>query len=149
MRNDISGCRRNIVTIVLIGMLPQKLQSKIGQWQHAVKSFIVRQTYIRRSLFKLEFKGNKILLLCSKLYISVGGGENKLAHKGVQNRNNLQFEHYKKVLDESTQIGTVNKGIRVWNKTVTTYEQTKIGLTSIYIKRKVHSDGISTSPLSL
>ena len=101
-------------------------------------------------LFKLEFQGDKILSLCSKSYICVGGNKRKLAHKRVNARqNNLRFNHYENVLAASTQIAMTNKGIRVWDKTVATYEQTKIGLTCIYIKRKVQSDGFSTQPLCL
>ena len=102
------------------------------------------------SLFKLEFQGDKILSLCSKSYICVGSDKCKMAHKGVNARqNNLRFKHYENVLAASTQIATTNKGIRVWDKTVTTYKQTKVGLTCIYIKRKVQNDGVSTRPLCL
>ena len=73
-----------------------------------------------------------------------------MAHKGVNARqNDLRFKHYENVLAASTQIATTNKGIRVWDKTVTTYEQTKVGLTCIYIKRKVQNDGVSILPLCL
>ena len=101
-------------------------------------------------LFKLEFQGDKILSLCSKSYICVDAGYSKKAHKGVNGRqNDLRFKHYESVLASSTQITTTNRGIRVWDKTVTTYEQTKVGLTCIYIKRKVQDDGVSTTPLRL
>ena len=73
-----------------------------------------------------------------------------MAHKGVNARqNDLQFKHYENVIASSSQIATTNKGIRVWNKTVTTYEQTKVGLTCMYIKRQVQNDGVSTQPLCL
>ena len=86
-------------------------------------------------LFKLEFQGDKILSLCSKSYICVDEGQCKMAHKGVNGRqNDLQFKHYESVLAASTQITTTNRGIRVWAKTVTTYVQTKVGLTCNYIK---------------
>ena len=86
-------------------------------------------------LFKLEFQGDKILSLCSKSYICVDGEKRKMAHKGVNTRqNDLRFKHYENVLAASTQIATTNKGIRDWGKNVTTYEQTKIGLICIYIK---------------
>ena len=39
-------------------------------------------------LFKLEFQGDKILSLCSKSYICVDGEKRKMAHKGVNARQN-------------------------------------------------------------
>ena len=73
-----------------------------------------------------------------------------MAHKGVNGKQNaLLFKHYETVLNESTQMATTNRGIRVWDKTLTTYSQTKVGLTSIYVKRQVQSDGVSTTPLNI
>ena len=73
-----------------------------------------------------------------------------MAHKGVNaKQNDLRFKHYERVLTDSTQIATTNRGIRVWDKTVTTYAQTKVGLTCIYVKRQVQADSVSTTPLSL
>ena len=101
-------------------------------------------------MFKLEFQGDNILLLCSKSYICVGDNKCKLAQKGVNaSQNNLRFNHYENVLATSTQIATTNKGKGFWDKTVTMYEQTKVGLTCIYIKRKVQNDGFSTQHLCL
>ena len=111
-----------------------------------------RHKYDKRTpgLFKLEFQGDKILSLCSKSYICVDDDRTKMAHKAVNaKQNDLRFKHYERVLAASTQIATTNRGIRVWDKTVTTYQQTKVGLTSIYIKRQVQNDGISTRSLCL
>ena len=112
----------------------------------------IRNKFDKRTpgLFKLEFQGDKILSLCSKSYICTGEDSTKKAHKGVNTKQNaLLFKHYDSVLSTSTQLATTNKGIRVWNKTLTTYSQTKVGLTSIYIKRQVQSDGVLTTPLNL
>ena len=46
-------------------------------------------------------------------------------------------------------MATMNKGIWVCNKYVITYEQTKVGLTSIYIKRNLCRDDVSTILLDL
>ena len=68
--------------------------------------------------------------------------------RGVNaNQKKMRFNHYEKLFVMSIQIVTTDKGIRVWDKTVTTYEQMKIGLTSIYIKRKVQSDGFYNTKL--
>ena len=86
-------------------------------------------------LFKLEFQGEGIVSLRSKSYICVSLIGNKLAHKGVKAAQTpLCLANYLKVLQGATQIAATNKGIWVWNKAVTTYEQIKFGLTSIYIK---------------
>ena len=76
--------------------------------------------------------------------------ETKLAHKGVQaKQNHLRFDHFKNVLDECKQLKATNLGIRVWDRKLVTYSQVKVGLTPIYIKRKVCDDGYSTIPLEL
>jgi hypothetical protein len=111
-----------------------------------------RRNFDKRTpgLFKLEFQGDKILSLCSKSYICVDKEKSKMAHKGVNaNQNALLFKHYERVLAESTQIAATNRGFRVWDKNVITYEQTKVGLTCIYIKRQVLNNGVSTRPLCL
>jgi hypothetical protein len=111
-----------------------------------------RQAFDKRTpgLFKLEFKGEKILSLCSKSYICVDGSQSKMAHKGVNgNQNDLRFNHYEHVLDSCSRIATINRGMRVWGKKVNTYQQAKVGLTCIYVKRQVQSDGVSTLPLEL
>ena len=59
------------------------------------------------------------------------------------------FNKLFKIINEATWIAMMSKGIWVWNKALTTYEQTKVGLTSIYIKLKVCCDGVSSTPLDL
>ena len=113
---------------------------------------LARQTFDKRTpgLFKLEFRGEKILSLCSKSYVCVNGPQHKKAHKGVNGgQNDLRFNHYEHVLDSCSQTATINHGIRVWQKRTNTYQQAKIGLTCIYVKRQVQSDGVSTLPLQL
>ena len=100
-------------------------------------------------LFKQEFNGDAIIALCPKTYICVGDAGNKLAHKGVSPKNNLCFEHYQKVLAECLQMGVCNKGIRSWKNNLMSYNQYKVGLTPVYIKRQVNNDGVSTEPLKL
>ena len=100
-------------------------------------------------LFKQEFYGDAIIALCPKTYICVGDAGNKRAHKGVSPKNNLCFEHYQKVLAECLQMGVCNKGIRSWKNNLMSYNQYKVGLTPVYIKRQVNNDGVSTEPLKL
>ena len=117
--------------------IPDYITTKVGKQFWNLKSCCAEQfKFDKRTpgLFKLEFQGDKILSLCSKSYICVGDNKRKLAHKEVNtNQNNMRFNHYE----------------NVWANEATTYEQTKVGLTSIYIKRKVQSDGFTTQPLCL
>ena len=72
-------------------------------------------------LFKLEFRCEGIVSLCFKTYICVSSIGNKLPHKGLNaSQNLLRCSNYKKVFNEATHIAMTNKGIQVWNKTITT-----------------------------
>ena len=56
---------------------------------------------------------------------------------------------YRKVLEESVNVTSTNRGFRTIHHSVATYEQTKKGLSYFYPKRKVEEDGIHTKPLHL
>ena len=56
---------------------------------------------------------------------------------------------YRKVLDESVNLTSTNRGFRTIQHSVATYEQTKKGLSYFYPKRRVEEDGIHTKPLHL
>ena len=61
--------------------------------------------------------------------------ETKIVHKGMSTaQNQLHFEHFKKVLDKSSQMAAYNLDIRYWKCKLMSYKQDKVGLTSIYIK---------------
>ena len=101
-------------------------------------------------LFKLEFQGDSIIALCSKAYICVNDSQTKIAHKGVSTaQNNFRFNHYKKVLHDSTQMVTCNTDIMPHNRKLKSYKQFKVGLISVYNKRKVCDHGFPTEPLDL
>ena len=75
-----SGCPKGTATTAQWLMLWKKLQNNTiipccAKWLKFDKRTL--------SLFKLEFKGEGIVLLCSKSYISVSSIGNKLVHKGV------------------------------------------------------------------
>ena len=66
----------------------------------------------------------------------------KRSHNGVQaKQNHLHFDHFKNVLDECKQLKATNLGIRVWDGKLVIYNQVIVGLTPIYIKRKICDDG--------
>ena len=101
-------------------------------------------------LFKREFSGSAFVGLNSKTYFCQGftDGDNKLSCKGVKKTlNDLTLEVYKSVLDSTESIRTTNKGIKMYQDKMYTYEQVKDGLSYLYVKRKVLEDKIHTTTL--
>lgn len=110
------------------------------------------EIYHRRTpgLFKPEFNGEGIIALNSKTYFCFGEGKTKSSTKGLMNRlNPLEKEDFLKVLENKTIVSGRNRGIMRKNQKMVTYSQVRAGLNYFYAKRKVHPDGVSTSPLSL
>ena len=85
------------------------------------------------------------------------GRQNKYSCKGVSKKqNDLCFTRYKNVLDKFQNMSEIeevdtdkatNKGFRVHDQGMVTYEQIKLGLSAYYDKRFVLSDGIHTRPI--
>jgi hypothetical protein len=129
----------------------------------------------KAGLFKIEFIGSGIIALNSKVYYVKGfDGKDKFSSKGVQKSNNssvLSFKSYKEVLYSDKPLMVLNRGMRILNdrqiqeispekvkqestplkqnKNIYSYDVEKIGLTTIYNKRLVLSDNISTVPLNI
>ena len=102
-------------------------------------------------LFKLEKQGTRAIALCSKCYYveDETGGQAKMSSKGVNKRQNeLRWERYERALEGSRDMAT-NRGFRMNNGSMYTYEQRKLGLSAYYDKRWVLPDGIHTEPLEL
>ena len=55
---------------------------------------------------------------------------------------------YGKVLEESVNVTSTNRGFRTIQHSVATYEQTKKGLSYFYPKRIAEEDGIYTKPFT-
>jgi hypothetical protein len=101
-------------------------------------------------LFKVEFEGNSIYALCSKLYFVEGDEYNKYSCKGIQkNQNVIDKNRFHNVLFNDAKDMCMNKGFRVVNNEMVTYIQQKRGLSYIYDKRRVLADGVSTAPLDI
>ena len=112
-------------------------------------------------LFKPEFVGTRGVWLTAKCYLVQNkAGENKYGCKGVSKKHNdLHFQRYKEVLDvflktridselEGKDIDKAkNVGFRVYDQSIVTYEQNKLGLSAYYDKRYVLTDGIRSKPL--
>ena len=102
-------------------------------------------------LFKEEYVGDGMVALCSKTYYCVGK-KDKFSVKGTQkqrNRDILNFSTYKKCLETSENVESVNRGFRFIDKYTKTYEQTKICMTNIYVKGVVMEDGVHIHPLDI
>ena len=98
-------------------------------------------------LFKKEMEGTRMIALCSKCYyIEDSRAKKKLSSKGVsQRQNNLTWERYKAAL-EGTKDTATNRGFRMKDGLMVTYEQQKLGLSAGYDKRWVLPDGVHTEP---
>ena len=105
-------------------------------------------------LFKVEFKEDKMIGLCSKSYCTENfATENsptqvKFSTKGVIKghfKNPMpQYEH---VLTTKQNFRACNQGIHAKNESMVTYKQCKNVLTYFYPKQKVLEDGRTTVPL--
>ena len=107
-------------------------------------------------LFKVEFKGDKMIGLCSESYStekfpkSDKPGQVKFSMKGV---NKAQFKntmaHYEHVLTTKQNFRASNQGIHAKDESMVTYKQNKNALTYFYPKRKILADGRTTLPLDI
>ena len=100
-------------------------------------------------LFKREFEGHSAVCLAPKTYFC-GGTVNKQVSKGINIlQNPLSFSDYEKVLLTDEPKSITNRGFRVKQNSVFTYQQQKKGLNSFFCKRIVLDDKINTEPLQL
>ena len=103
-------------------------------------------------LFKLEFEGERMIALCSKCYYAASIANNpekkpKLSTKGMSKKQNeINWQRFKAALDGSKDMAT-NRGFRMRDGKMVTYEQEKLGLSAYYDKRWVLPDGIHTEPI--
>ena len=103
-------------------------------------------------LFKKEFEGERMIALCSKCYYAEHHTDknevkNKLSSKGMSKRQNeINWNRFKSALEGSKDMAT-NRGFRMRDGNMVTYEQQKLGLSAYYDKRWVLPDGIHTEPI--
>ena len=100
-------------------------------------------------LFKLEKEATSGIALCSKCYHveDKATGQAKVSSKGVNKRQNeMRRERFERALEGSKDMAT-NRGFRMHNGKMYTYEQRKLGLSAYYDKRWVLPDGIHTEPI--
>ena len=123
------------------------------QWEMADCCVAVHK-YDQRTpgLFKDEFKGSGIISLNSKTYYcwSDDDDDSKYRSKGLSKKQNtLTRQQFMSVLTDKVKVNGTNKGFVFKDGSMFTYSQQRSGLTYMYAKRHVLSDGISTSPLSI
>ena len=97
--------------------------------------------------FKLE--GTGAIALCSKCYFveDKQSGKAKMSSKGMSKKQNeLLWRRYEMALDGHKDMAT-NRGFRMKDGAMYTYEQHKLGLSAYYDKRWVLEDGIHTEPI--
>ena len=100
-------------------------------------------------LFKLECVGSRMIALCSKCYyVEESEGEKKtFSTKGMSKKQNkITWQRFKVALEGIKDMAT-NRGFRMRDRQMVTYEQQKLGLRACYDKRWVLPDGIHTEPI--
>ena len=100
-------------------------------------------------LFKVEWEGQGIMGLCSKTYYCCGA-KDKFSCKEVNKKcNEINKDKYLQALLTKQNSSGVNRGFRVVNNMMYTYEQVRDAFSYFYPKRKVLTDGVSTTPLDI
>ena len=100
-------------------------------------------------LFKVEWRGDGFVGLCSKTYYCFRVND-KFSTKGLSKHQNvINKESFLTVLSDRRSGSGVNRGFRVHNSSVMTYVQERASLTYFYGKRKLLADGVSTAPLEV
>ena len=121
------------------------------QWEESKSHWFPKTKYEKRTpgLFKEEFRGHKMIALCSKCYIAMGSmGLAKTSAKGVNKRQNqLVWDQYYRALNLEEDKEVTNVGIRKGANGMITYAQKKKGLSGYYDKRFVLPDLIHTEPV--
>jgi len=100
-------------------------------------------------LFKLECEGSRMIALCSKCYFvdEAEDEKKKFSTKGMSKKQNeITWQRFKAALEGSKDMAT-NRGFRMRDGQMVTYEQKNLGLSAYYDKRWVLPDGIHTEPI--
>ena len=129
------------------------VQTRIAgrSWTATESCCLARKAFDKRTpgLFKVEWRGDGFIGLCSKTYYCFGATD-KYSTKGLSKRHNdIDKDKFLAVLTNRRSGGGVNRGFRVHNSSMMTYIQERAALTYFYPKRKVLEDGLSTAPLDL
>ena len=120
------------------------------EWETAKKKYLVLDKSQKRTpgLFKEEWVGDGMVCLNSKTYFG-WGKDTKCSQKGLSKKNKFGKETWMSVLFDEVIMSGTNMGFRMIDGNMVKYSQLRSGLTSIYAKRKVLDDKISTIPLDI
>ena len=95
-----------------------------------------------------------MICLCSKTYCCYDSQSNKfkfstkgLTERTLEHSGGGPMSKYRKVLEEIIIVTSTYRGFCIIHHAVTTYEQTKKGMSDFYLIRIVQQDGIHTLPL--
>lgn len=132
-------------------VIPERLKE---YQDHGKKAFLATDSFTNRTpgLFKVEMSATEIVALCAKTYVARNDedGTKKVSSKGLSKRtNDFGVKDYAEVLATKVTASGVNYGIKKCKDHLIQYRQERSGLSYLYIKRQVLSDGISTIPLHL
>ena len=130
----------------------------------ALANFFPRACYVKHKqhdkrepgLFKEEFRCTEMVCLCSETYccFDVTFNKFKISSKGL-NKRVLQetgdgpLEKNRRVLNETVNVISNNRGFRTNNHSFAIYEQAKKGLSYFYPNWRIESDGVHIQPLKL
>ena len=126
-----------------------KIQGKIWKMNPCCKQ---AHDFHKRTpgLFKEEFVGTGIIALNAKTYHCYSKAESKTSTKGImKNLNTYQKHQFMHTLQSQNPTFGTNRGIMRRQNKMVSYTQIRSGLSYFYAKRKVHSDGVTTSPIDL
>ena len=102
-------------------------------------------------MVKVEWEGDGFIGLNAKTYYCFNSDDtkDKYSAKGISKALKLQKDEFLAVLQSKAIPAQTNKGFIFKDNSVFTYEMRKDGLKHFYCKRKVLSDGISTTYLNI
>ena len=101
-------------------------------------------------LFKVEFEGTGMVALNSKTYCCWSSDSCKYSSKGIS-KSTTQFckDDFMSVLRDNNPVHGQNRGFMLRDNRMFSYAQSRAGLTSLYAKRRVLDDGVSTTHLDI
>ena len=103
-------------------------------------------------MFKVEWSGRGFVGLSAKTYYCYGPDgkqDEKCSAKGINRAVQLTSAHFRSVMDSKKAVSSVNRGFLMKDNVMFTYKMERSGLTYFYCKRKVLSDGMSTTFLDI
>ena len=102
-----------------------------------------------KGFFKIEWKGEGMVALCSKSYRGWGSSGDKTALKGIRKQQNVYTVDYWKGVLVGDYLGRgTNRGFQQKNNQTITYTMGR-RFAALYPKRKVLPDGNNTEPLDI